>query len=890
MKTVRAAVSRISGMFARDRRDSELQAELESHLQMHIDDYVRSGLSPEEARRRALLKLGGVEKVTEAYREQRGLPFLETLAQDLRFAFRSMRKNAGFTCIALLTLALGIGANTALFSVVNGVLLNPLPYPDSEHLAILFSQSKNFEQGQSVSYPNYLDWERQNKSFTWMAAFRDDDWNQTGQSEAERLHGYMVSSGFFSTLGVVPVIGRTILPDEDRIGGAPVVMIGQGLWQRKFGSSPDILRKTMILNGVGYTIVGVVPASFHLYSGDNTEIYVPIGQWNDPTFLNRRVGMGMRVLTRLKPGVGLEQARSDMDGIARNLAAAYPESNSGSGVSVTRLKDDMVRGIGSTLFVLLGAVGFVLLIACTNVANLLLARSTGRTREFAVRSALGASQSRLVRQLLTESALLGLIGGGIGLIIAAEGTKPLIAALPHALPRSREIGVDSRVLLFTFSVSIAAGILFGLVPAFKAWRTNLQESLKEGGRGSSGTRHRAQNAFVILEMAVALVLLVGSGLMIRSLVRLLGVNPGFDAHNVLTFNVTMPPAFMSDAQHIRTALRQVRDAVRNTAGVQAASLIAGSLPMNGDSELPFWLQGQPKPANDSEMNWALFYLAEPGYRQAMGTPLLRGRFITDADTEKSTPVVVIDEFLANKFFPNGDAIGKRLNLGILELQPEIVGIVGHVKHWGLDTDSQNKIQAQVYFPLVQVPDKFLPLLTSGVGVVLRSRNEPMSLLPSIRHSISQINSEHVIYGSQTLEEIVSDSLADRRFAMVLLGVFAGLALLLSSIGIYGVISYLVGQRIQEIGTRMALGAQRRDVMQLILGRGVLLAAIGVGVGALLAVALTRQMRSMIYGVSAADPVTFLGVSLLLMLVAVAACYVPARRAMRVDPMMALRYE
>jgi len=888
MKALRAMLARFAGLFDRDGRDSEWQAELESHLQMHVEDNLRSGMTHEEARRQALLKLGGIEKVTEAYRAQRGLPFLETSAQDVRFAFRGMRKNIGFTCVALLTLALGIGANSALFSVVNGVLLNPLPYPDSEQLTILYSSSKNFQHG-SVSYPNFVDWEAQTKSFSSMTAFRDDDWNLTGQSEAERLHGYMVSSSFFPVLSVAPVVGRTISADEDRIGGAPVVMIGHALWQRKFGGSPDVLGKTMILNGVGYAIVGVVPASFRLYS-ENVEVYVPIGQWADSTFRNRRVGMGMRVLGRLKAGVTIEQARADMENIARSLASAYPESNAGSSVNLARLKDDMVEGTGPMLLVLFAAVGFVLLIACTNVANLLLARSTGRSREFAVRSAMGATRSRLVRQLLTESALLGLMGGALGLLLAAEGVRPLLAAVPHALPRAREIAVNGRVLLFSLGMSIAAGILFGLAPALRIWRTDLQETLKEGGRGSSGRRQRAQNVFVVLEMAVALVLLVGSGLMIRSLVVLLGVNPGFDPHHVLKFNVTMPPDLMSDAPHIRAALRQLHDAVTSTPGVQAASLEGDTLPMDGDSELPFWLVGQPKPATDSEMNWGLLYLSEPDYRQAMGIPLLRGRFLTDTDNEQTTPVVVVDEFLANKFFPTGDAIGKRLNLGIFETQPEIVGIVRHVKHWGLDTDSQSKIQSQIYLPVAQVPDRFMPLVKRGIGVVLRSETEPWSLLPAIRHSISRVNNEHVIYGAATLEEIVSDSLADRRFAMLLLGIFAGLALLLSSIGIYGVISYLVGQRVQEIGTRMALGAQRRDVLQLILGRGIMLAAIGVGVGAVLAFGLTREMRSMIYGVSAADPVTFLGVSLLLIVVAVVACYVPARRAMRVDPMMALRYE
>jgi len=576
--------------------------------------------------------------------------------------------------------------------------------------------------------------------------------------------------------------------------------------------------------------------------------------------------------------------------VTANLARAYPESNAGVGATLDGFKDDMVRDIGSTLLVLLVAVGFVLLIACTNVANLLLARSTARSREFAVRSALGASQSRLTRQLLTESALLGLTGGALGLLLAAEGTKAFLAAMPQALPRAREVTIDSRVLLFTLAVSLAAGILFGLAPAFKLWHTSLQETLKEGGRGSSGMRQRTQNAFVVVQMAIALVLLVGAGLMVRSLAVLWGVKPGFEAHNALTFNVSMPPGVMSDAPHIRAALRQLHSAISRTPGVQAASLIGGSVPMNGDSELPFWLEGQPKPANDSEMNWALFYLSEPDYLKAMGIPLLRGRFLAETDTERSAPVAVIDEYLAHKYFPHDDAIGKHLNLGLLETKPEIVGIVGHVKHWGLDTDSESKLQAQLYVSLTQIPDKFMPLVSQGVGVVLRSQTEPLSLLPALRHSVAQVNSEHVVYAADTLEQIVSDSLAERRFAMILLGLFAALALLLSTIGIYGVISYLVGQRIQEIGTRIALGAQRKDVLQLILGRGIGLAAMGIVLGSALACILTRQMRSMIYGVSAADPITFLAVALLLMIVAASACYVPARRAMRVNPMMALRCE
>ena len=889
MKIFRALFSRIAGLFDRERRDAELQDELQSVVQMHIEDNLRSGLSPEEARREALIKLGGMDQVSEAYREQRGVPILETLAQDVRFAVRGMRKNLGFTAIALLTLALGIGANTALFSVVNGVLLNPLPYPNPEQLVTLFGKTKQFEHA-SVSYPNYLDWQEQSHSFSSMAAFHGENFTVTGQDEPERLQGYMISAAFFSALGVSPILGHTISPQEDIPGGAPVVLIGEGLWKRKFGASPSVLGRAMILNGTGYAIIGVVPANFHLYSADNSEVYVPIGQWTDPTFRDRTVGMGMGVVARMKAKVTLEQARADMENVARNLAAAYPQADTGLTVSVLRLKDDMVGDIRGTLLVLLAAVAFVLLIACANVANLLLARSSSRSREFAVRSALGASHSRLIRQLLTESALLGVIGGALGLVLAANGTKLVLAVVPHAVPRSREITIDTHVLLFTLLASVLAGILFGLAPAVKLWHTNLQQTLREGGRGTSGTRQRTQNAFVIVEMAVALVLLVGAGLMIRSLAVLWGVDPGFDPHNVLTFSVTIPPSVATSPAQLRAAVRQLHHAVSNTPGVDAASLTGGALPMDGDSEIPFWLEGQPKPANTSDMNWALFYIAEPDYAKAMGFPLLSGRFLSENDTETSAPVIVIDEYLAHKYFPNENPIGKHLNLGLLDTQPEIIGVVGHVKHWGLDTDSQQKIQAQVYMPLTQIPDRFWPLLSRGAYLMLRSKVDPLSLLPALRSSVSKVNHEYVIYNVQTFEQIISDSLAERRFSMVLLGLFAGLALLLSTVGIYGVITYLVGQRVPEIGTRMALGAQRKDVLQLILGRGIALAATGVILGSLLALILTRQMRSMIYGISATDPLTFAGVALLLMLIATWACYIPARRAMRVDPMSALRHE
>ncbi len=812
---------------------------------------------------------------------------MQTLLQDIRGGIRFLWKNPGFTAVAVLTLSLGVGANTSLFSVVNGVLLNPLPYPQPEQLTAIYQKTPTFEHS-SIAYLNFLDWQKDNRTFESIAAYRNDDFNLSGMGEAERLRGDMISASFFPLLGVKPVIGRTFTLEEDRVGGDPVVVVSEGFWKREFGSSPEILGRILTLNGTARTIVGVIPSSFHL--DRNNDVYIPIGQWADPTFRDRRVSMGMFGIGRLKPDVTIEQARADMDGIARNLEAAYPEADAKVGITLISLKKDMVGDIQPFLLVLLGAVGFVLLIACANVANLLLARATGRTREFAIRLALGASRWRVIRQLLTESVLLGILGGGLGLILAAWGTQAILNVLPEALPRSQEIGVDTRVLLFTLAVSVLAGIVFGLAPALKTLQSDLQETLKEGGRGSSGARHRAQRIFVVVEMALALVLLVGAGLMIRSLSMLWSVNPGFNPHNVLTFNVALPPTLVASPTGIRPALRAIHDGVKAIPGIEAASIEGGSLPMMGDSELPFWREGQPKPASDGDMSWALMYLVEADHLKAMGIPLLRGRFISAQDDIHTPPVIAIDESLARKYFPNEDPIGKRVNLGIVGTQPEIVGIVGHVRHWGLDTDASNAIQAQMYIPFMQIPDQFMPLVATSVQVALRSEGAPLSLVGGIRNAMSQINSQQVVYGVETMDDAISDSLAARRFSMILLGLFAALALLLSSVGIYGVIAYLVGQRTQEIGIRMALGAQQEDVLRMVLGEGATMAIAGIAIGLAAAYGLTREMTKMLYGVSATDPLTFAGVSVLLVGVALLACYIPARRATRVDPMVALRYE
>jgi predicted permease len=817
---------------------------------------------------------------------------MNAFLQDIRYALRMLAQSPGFTAIAILTLALGIGANTALFSVVNGVLLNPLPYPQPDRLVALYSRTSTFAQA-SISYPNFLDWQRNNRSLASIAAYRSDDFNLTGTGEPERVSTEMISADFFSILGVTPLMGRDFTRQDDHAGAAPVVILSEGFWKRKLGGSQQILGQPITLNGTPYTVAGIIRASF-FFMGNNfrlSDAYVPIGQWTDPTFLDRRIGMGTDAVARLKAGATLAQARSDMDNVAQALAKAYPEADKDSGIALIPLKQDMVGDIEPLLYVLLGAVGLVLLIACVNLANLLLARSTGRTREFAIRAALGASRGRVAQQLLTESVLLAVTGGTLGLLLAAWGTRAAIRVLPQALPRSEQVGLDWHVLLFTLGLSLFAGILFGLAPALKAFQPNLQETLREGGRGSSGARHRLQGVFVVAETALALVLLVGATLMIRSLARLWAVDPGFNPHQLISFSIGYPPEMMKASPDIlRNRSLQLDAALEAIPGVESVSAMGGSLPMQGDSELPFWLEGQPAPASNSEMNWALFYLVEPGYLNALQTPLRRGRFLNAQDTSHSPPVIVIDENLARKFFPGQDPIGKRVNLGLFGVLAEIVGVTGHVKHFGLDSDAHATIQAQFYFPLMQVPDKFMPLLSQGVVFVMRTRVPPETLLGAIRHTVGLLNSQHVVYGVETMDETVARSLAARRFAMDLLGVFAALALLLACVGIYGVISYMASQRMHEIGIRIALGAQRGNVLRLVIGEGTRMALVGVALGTAAALGLTRLMASQLFGVSAHDPLTFIGMAMLLAIVAVGACYFPARRAMRTDPMSALRQE
>jgi predicted permease len=579
-----------------------------------------------------------------------------------------------------------------------------------------------------------------------------------------------------------------------------------------------------------------------------------------------------------------------MAGVTGDLAHAFPDSDKGITAKLTPLKEEMVGEVRPLLLVLLAAVGFVLLISCVNVANLLLARSTGRTREFAVRAALGASQGRVVRQLLTESVLLALLGGGLGLFLAAWGTRAALAVLPAALPRAEQVGLDPHVLFFTVSLSLLVGVLFGLTPALKTSQPDLHETLKQGGRGASGTRHRAQGVFVVVEMALALVLLTGAGLTIRSLTKLWNVDPGFSPHNVMTFGLSLLPSMMNASPDaIRAAFREFDDKLASAPGVQAVSQTWGAVPLSGDDEQLFWLEGQPKPSSENDMNWAIDYIVEPDYLKAMGIPLQRGRFFTPRDSEHSPLVVVVDEVFAQKYFPGQDPIGKRIHIDRFTQLAEIVGVVGHVKQWGLATDDQQSLRSGLYIPCMQMPDDFIAMTPSSSAVIVRG-DSSAGLLDSIRHTSAQMSNQQVIFGAQTMDSVISDSVASQRFSMILLAVFAALALTLAGVGIYGVISYVVGQRIHEIGIRMALGAQPHDILRLILSSGGKLAGLGVVVGLAAALVLTRFMATLLYGVGTTDPLTFVGVALLLTAVALTACYVPARRATKVDPMSALRYE
>jgi predicted permease len=816
-----------------------------------------------------------------------------TLAQDIRYAMRVLRKSPGFMLVAILTLSLGIGANTAIFSIVNGVLFNPLPYPHPDQLVAVAEKFPPFPEA-SISYPNFLDWMRINRTFEALAAYRHTDFNLTGMGGAQRLNAVQISASFFPLLGIKPVIGRNFSPQDDKQGAAPVVMLSGRFWTSKFGRSPEILGSMLELDGTGYTVVGIVPESFYFccesMNFELGDVYVPIGAGNASWLTLRDFHPGIRAIGRIKPGVTVEQAHADMNEIARNLERAYPDTNRNARVVLTPLRQRMVQGIQPTLLVLIAAVGFVLLIACANVANLLLARAAGRAREFAIRSVLGATQCRVIRQLLTESLSLSVAGGALGLLFASWGTQAGLKILPEALPRANDVRIDPRVLLFTLAVSIVAGVLFGLAPALKTAHPDLHETLKEGGRGTSGARHRAQAVFVVGELALAVVLLIGAGLTVRSLARLWNVNRGFNPQNVLTFDLALPPSTVKETPNqVRAMLRQLPEKVAQIPGVEAASLTDASKPLSDDWEEHFWLEGTPKPPTVTQMPETLLYIVSPDYLRVMGIPLLRGRFFTSEDNSQSRRVGVIDEDFARQYFPDQDPIGRHI-MGMEDSPIEIVGVVGHTEQWGQDEKLSGSVKIQLYTLAEQAPDGWLGFVRKGAGIVVRTQAPNYPTVDAVRSALQQMDSEQAAYNLESMDKVISESLASRRFGIILLAVFAAVALVLASIGIYGVMSYVAGQRTHEIGVRMALGAQREHVLKLVFGEAARMTFAGVLVGLLAAAGLTRLIKNMLFGISATDPVTFAGVAILLSAVAFAACYIPVRKAMRVDPIVALRYE
>ncbi len=805
---------------------------------------------------------------------------METLWQDLKYGIRMLTSAPLFTLVAVLTLALGAGANTAIFSVINGILLRPLPYAQPERLMFFTEWSEQVPE-MSFSVANFKDVRDQNTRFESMVAYNGQDYVLTGEGDPERLRGRRATIGLLPTLGIQPILGRGFTPEEDKPGGERVVLLAEGYWTRRFARDPNILGRKLALNGESYSVIGVLPGRMH-GSWRRTDVFTSLGRLEDDLGgeKNRGNHPGIYVIARLKPGATEEQGRTEILGIARRLSEQYPASNARQSMTVQSLHHAIVGDVQRALVVLLAAVAFVLLIACVNVANLLLGRAAVRQKEIGVRMAMGAGRGRLMRQLLTESVLLSVIGGSLGLLLAYASVKWLVASLPTSVPRVEEIRMDAGVLAFTGAISILIGLLFGIIPAWKVTRTNLHDTLKEGGRGTPGAgHHRVRSVLAVTEISLALVLLVGAGLMLRSFFRVMHADPGFNAEGVLTAVVSLPQTKYKEPVQVRNFIDQVLQNVKAMPGVQAAG---STLPLLGGWQSSFIVEGRPEPPPGQKPSSDISRVSTDYFR-AMGVRLLKGREFTERDNADAPPVCIIDETFARTFWPNEDPLGKKIKFGRADDKEakwmEVVGVVAHVKNYGVDQSSR----VETYYPYMQRPIGFFTL-------VIRTAGSPTSLIPGVRQAVIAVDRDVPISEVQTLAEIVADNTAERRMSAVLLAIFAALALLLAAVGIYGVMSYSVSQRTQEIGIRMALGAQPRHILRMILGHGAIVAGVGVVLGLAAAFGLARLIASLLFQVSTTDPPTFAVVPILLMAVALLACYVPARRATRVDPMIALRNE
>lgn len=864
-------------------REEKLDAELRSHLEMAVQDRIERGETLEEAEAAVRREFGNVGLIKEVTREMWGWVWLEQLFQDIKYGARFLLRTPGFTAVAVLTLALGIGANTAIFSVVHTILLRALPYRDADRLVTLWEDDRRVNSPRNVISPtNFLDWQSQAKSFQEMAAFYDTRFNLTGAGEPIAASVQVGTINLFNVLGANPLLGRTFAAEDGEPGRGDVIVLSYGFWQRQFGGARDVVGKTVALDGANVTIIGVMPADFKWFIKENSRSGQPAELWV-PTKLRPVRGRYLSAVGRLKPGVTFAEAQAEMNTIMSRLGQERPEYNTNMGVTLVPVREQLAGEIKTPLLILLGAVAFVLLIACANVANLMLARAASRSKEIAVRAALGASGGRIIRQLLTESLLLSLTGGVLGVGIATWGVDALVALSPPNLIGAAQVGVSLPALAFTLGVSILTGVIFGILPALEASRTDANEALKETGRGNTRSRRsrRARAAFVVAQIALALVLLVGAGLMIRSFTRLVAVDPGFDPKNLLTLHIQLPPRKYKEDPQVVNFYRQATEQLASLPGVSSTS-VANYLPFYTGlgARTSLAIEGQPTPERGKRPSTDV-RVTDENYFRTLGIPVLQGRTFTPQEATEDRHTIVINESFARKYFPGENPLGKRIAVNMMDNPPmnEIIGVVADAKYDKLDAET---------FPMVYWTH---PQLTySEMTIVVRTDGDPHALATPARRVIQSIDPAQPVSDVRTMENWMGESVARARFGTLLLMVFACIALLLALVGIYGVTAYSVTQRTHEIGIRIALGAQGSDVLRLIVGHGMRLALIGVAVGVGGALLLTRVLKSLLFGVSPTDLATFISVASLLTLVALLACYLPARRAMRVDPMRALRAE